>query len=56
MNLKKELTLDDGRQVYSSPIDNECVSFNGRNFKLRLTDEELLELYFELKDIKCGLK
>ena len=56
MNFKKIETFADGREIYSSTIDNRLVSYDGVNFKLTMTCEEIEELYFELKDIKCGLK
>ena len=41
--------------VFSEKIDSHMIKFDGKNFTLRLTDEELHELYFALKEVKCGL-
>ena len=55
MNFTKLETFGDGREIYSSTIDNRLVTYDGVNFKLTMTCEEIEELYQVLRDIHCGL-
>ena len=56
MHFTKKRSFTDGRTVYTSPIDSELVSFDGRNFWLTLTDEEISEMYFAVRDIHLKIE
>lgn len=43
--------------TYHIPIDTDCVSYDPENgLVVHLTEDEMTDLYFELKEFKCGLK
>ena len=41
--------------VFSEKIDNHMIKFDGQNFELNLTQEEVSDLYMALREIHCGL-
>ena len=43
--------------TYHIPLDNDSISFTPESgFIAHLTEDEMTDLYFQLKEYKCGLK
>ena len=40
--------------IHNVSVESDCISFDGNDFKLHLTDEELTQLYLTLKEVQCA--
>ena len=44
---------DCNANIHTVTIPNDLVSFDGESFTLHLSDDELADLYFTLKEVQC---
>ena len=43
--------------TYHFPLESDCFTYDPMNgLVIHLTEDEMTDLYFELKEYKCGLK
>ena len=56
MLFAKEECCNCGEPIWSMVIPDDCITFDGQHFRLNLTDEEVMELHIECREVACGFK